>query len=482
MIWSGEWQGSGKPGFRERRDSYCNQCIRNDIAMWGQWGLRPIRLASFVTAGEIAEAKEEVATWMEGDWQKVMLGSFPTGYEAWKAVINNDLQAEIQDWWRERADSMAYHHLLNIRLLNQAYERIFDVISPDRVFGNGGFYYPWGIVGHIAKQRHISYFRYYRIGLHRLAWNYVRNNHELIDVSPAWESWLQKPWRSEQEQRVDQDLKNRGVQIDWKPKRKVVPKNISEQLGLDPNEPIALAATGVAWDANTNIRSEAFGCMYDWLWETIRWFAEHPQWQLVIRAHPHDNIAPNIAPETRTLFEREVQRKGTALPPNVYFVPHDHSVSTFEIASVSELLITYMSTIGLEIACSGLPVVVIGPAHYRGKGFTLDPVNPGEYFSMLSIILSGNVSGESIEGRSLLAKRYWYLYAYHASVVMGLVELGQRNLAHEDEPYLAQQVPEQLTCQDLLPGANPYLDHICDSVIHDLPIMGPNRWPPERQE
>lgn len=474
VIWAGEWQDSGKQGFRERRDTYCKKCIKNDIEMWSRWSLHPLRLTSFVTGGEILEAQDEVAKWMDGDWQNVTWRGFGVGYEAWKAVVNNNLQADIQDWWREQAESMAYHHLLNIRLLILAYERIFDVIAPDRVFGNGGFYYPWGVVDHIAKQCHVPYFRYHKIGLHPLAWNYARNSRNLIDVGPAWQSWLEESWSIEQEKRVNHDLTRRGLLCvnDRETDNEILLSEFSQQLRFDPNRPIALAATGVAWDASTNLRSRLFKHVYEWLWETIRWFAHHPQWQLIIRVHPDENVAANIAPESRTLFDREMHREGIKIPPNVCVVPSDHQISTFDLAAVSRLGIVYTSTTGLEMACVGLPVVVVGPGHYSNKGFTFDPCSRNEYFALLSTILSDNTSDDSTAKRSQLAKRYWYLYAYHGSVVTGLVNLGTNG----------EQVPKELTYHNLLPGANQYVDYICDSVIHDLPIMGVNRWPPERRE
>jgi hypothetical protein len=70
---------------------------------------------------------------------------------------------------------------------------------------------------------------------------------------------------------------------------------------------------------------------------------------------------------------------------------------------------------------------------------------------------------------SQLAKKYWYLYAFHGSVVMDFL----------NERSEGSSILKNLTYKDLLPGANQYLDYICDEIIHDLPIMGENRWLPE---
>jgi len=470
MFWGGEWQGHNNPRSRKRRENNCRRCVANDKEMWGRWGLNPLRLSSFVTASEKLKAKNEVAGWVAGDWEKVIWNGFPVGYEAWKAVVNNNLQAEIHESWREEAKSLAYSHLLNIYLLLLAYERVFDVVAPERVFGNGGFYYLWGVVDHIARQRKVPYFRYHNIGLNSFVWNYARNSKELIDVGPAWQSWLEQPWDSKKEDRVSQDLFERGVHIGGILNKKRVLSKIIQTLPLDPKKSIALCATGVAWDATANVPSRAFRNMYDWLWETIRWFAGHPEWQLVIRVHPDENIVSNIASERRTRFENELSLRGIKIPQNVFIIPSSSRISVYDLIDVASLGIVYTSTTGLEMACAGLPVIAIGHSHFRNKGFTLDPSNRSDYFFMLEKILSNNIALKS-EGSALLAKKYWYLYAYHASVATGVFDLNE-NWVH---------VPKELTYQDLLPGANIYLDYICDSVMNDLPIFGENRWPPENK-
>jgi len=41
----------------------------------------------------------------------------------------------------------------------------------------------------------------------------------------------------------------------------------------------------------------------------------------------------------------------------------------------------------MEMAMSGVPVLVIGNTHYRNKGFTLDPPSWESYFDMLGDVL-----------------------------------------------------------------------------------------------
>jgi hypothetical protein len=53
------------------------------------------------------------------------------------------------------------------------------------------------------------------------------------------------------------------------------------------------------------------------------------------------------------------------------------------LIEIADLGIVYTTTVGLEMAMSGVPVVVAGQTHYRNKGFTLDPDSWDSYFALL---------------------------------------------------------------------------------------------------
>ena len=472
MFFGGEWQESRASNFKEVRNNICHDCMERASEMWNIWGLNPVRLKSFVTTDEINEIKEQVSQLMKSDWIDLDLDGYPAGYEAWKATVNNDLQATISDWWTDRANILASKHLFNIMILTKAYKRVFDIFLPDRVFGNGGFYYFWGVVSHIANKRNIPYYRYFKVGLHQQSWNYARNSLKLIDVDLAWQSWLKEPWSLEKERRVDHDLSLRGLKKLPDKEIKETHKDIINQLKLDINKPIVLAFTGVAWDATSNFPSEAYKNMYEWLWDTIDWFKENPDIQLIIRVHPGENIAININPENRTRFEIETNSKKIKVPANVHIVSFDNPVSSYDLFHIATLGMVYSSTTGLEMACLGIPVITIGQAHYSNKGFTYDPKSRKEYFDMLRNSISNRSENACSIKISKLAKKYWYLYAFHSQIPIITMEKYKNGL----------MVPKNLTYKHLLPGTNPYLDYICDAIINDLPIMGENRWPPDRTE
>lgn len=152
-------------------------------------------------------------------------------------------------------------------------------------------------------------------------------------------------------------------------------------LSLD-SRPIILLATNVIGDSLTLGRQVFSESMTEWLERTVRYVASRPDVQLVIRIHPGELIAkgPSVADVVkRTLSE---------IPPHIFLVPADSKINTYDLVEIADLGLVYTTTVGLEIAMSGAPVIAVGNTHYRGKGFTLDAESWEAYFQLLADVLS----------------------------------------------------------------------------------------------
>jgi capsule polysaccharide export protein KpsC/LpsZ len=89
-------------------------------------------------------------------------------------------------------------------------------------------------------------------------------------------------------------------------------------------------------------------------------------------------------------------------------VAAEDSVNTYDLIALADLGLVYTTTVGLEMAMSGLPVIVAGRTHYRGKGFTQDPESWDAYFSVLDKSL-GDLQAARLEPRQI--DQAWH-YAY----------------------------------------------------------------------
>lgn len=158
-------------------------------------------------------------------------------------------------------------------------------------------------------------------------------------------------------------------------------EQVRQSLGLN-RRPVVLLATNVIGDSLTLGRQVFSDSMTDWLERTVRYFSKRQDVQLVARIHPGELITkgPSVADV--------VHKALPSIPENIHLVPAGAKVNTYDIVEIADLGLVYTTTVGMEMAMSGVPVIVVGNTHYRNKGFTLDPDTWEAYFELLSNVLS----------------------------------------------------------------------------------------------
>lgn len=85
------------------------------------------------------------------------------------------------------------------------------------------------------------------------------------------------------------------------------------------------------------------------------------------------------------------------LPPHIHLIEPLADVNTYDLMDVADLGLVYTTTVGLEMALRGIPVIVAGKTHYRNRGFTYDPATWVEYFKLLNRLL-GNLRENRLTG------------------------------------------------------------------------------------
>ncbi len=176
-------------------------------------------------------------------------------------------------------------------------------------------------------------------------------------------------------------------------------------LGLD-DRPLALLATNVLGDSLTLGRNLFAASMAAWIARTVRWFATHPETQLVVRIHPGERLThgPSMADVIAEALPE--------LPPNIHVIGPLEKVNTYDLMALADLGLVYTTTTGLEMAMRGIPVIAAGQTHYRGRGFTSDPTSWDAYFSMLARILAAPTAYRLTQAQVDLAWRYAYRFFF----------------------------------------------------------------------
>jgi hypothetical protein len=176
-------------------------------------------------------------------------------------------------------------------------------------------------------------------------------------------------------------------------------------LGLD-QRPVILMATNVIGDSLTLGRQVFSDSMTEWLERTLRYISLRKDAQFVVRIHPGELITkgPSVAELVRRVLPE--------LPEHVHLVAAGAKVNTYDIVEIADLGLVYTTTVGLEMAMSGVPALVVGCTHYRGKGFTLDPDSWESYFSLLDRVISDPQNYRMSKERVDLAWNYAYRFFF----------------------------------------------------------------------
>jgi len=181
---------------------------------------------------------------------------------------------------------------------------------------------------------------------------------------------------------------------------------VRRKLGIDPGKPVALLCTNVVGDSLALGRQIFTDGMADWLMKTVRLFAGRPQAQLVVRVHPAEKI---LVGDPSVDIVREAV---PVLPEHVIVVPPESDINTYDLVEVADIGLAYTTTVGMEMAMAGIPVIVAGRAHYRGKGFTIDPETLDEYQAALTRLLEAGAGRRPSPDQVELAQRYAYRFFF----------------------------------------------------------------------
>jgi hypothetical protein len=182
-------------------------------------------------------------------------------------------------------------------------------------------------------------------------------------------------------------------------------------LGLD-HRPIVLLATNVIGDSLTLGRQVFSDSMTEWLVRTVEFFANRPDVQFVIRIHPGELITkgPSVADVVQNVLRSANNTPLSA--DHIHLIPADARINTYDLVEIADLGLVYTTTVGMEMAMSGVPVIAVGNTHYRGRGFTLDPDSWEGYFDLLAKVLHQPGQFRPSQAQVNLAWNYAYRFFF----------------------------------------------------------------------
>lgn len=458
--------------YNENRKKRMTEYDYVERKIWNEFlKTKSLSLDNFRTISDIRLALEYAEQASLANYKELYYKGFPVGEKAMIVALNMSNMPEVEN--NKTILNQFKIHVSNIIELINAYERIFDEEKPDIVFSNVPFYYKWSVPYHIARGKNIHFYSA-MLGERKNALFFQHNIDKLYDCSPAWPTFSRKSLtdcdKMTMENLINQRLQREAAHYSPYP----VPNKESEEfrnlrMRISKDKPLVLFPVNVLFDAIVYQETPAFSNIIDMLIQTIDFFNQNEQYQLIIKAHPAEKLFYHKWLSSKYCLKNILVNLNRKLRNNIIFIDYDSAISTYDIIPLIDLGIAYTSSTVMEMAWFGKPVISVAECHYNSKGFTSQPNNDKEYFELINRILTDGDS-QSVNERIELSKRYYLLYFGHAYVDFKMLQGSDTGV-----------VPDRFlfeSYEDLLPGRCEALDYICDSIINKLPIYGENRWPP----
>jgi hypothetical protein len=214
-------------------------------------------------------------------------------------------------------------------------------------------------------------------------------------------------------------------------------------LQIRPRARVISAFTNLAWDTALFGHDIAYESQVEWLARAAEAITMRDDAVLVIRVHPAESRWGTAKP-----LEAELADRVGKLPGNVLLVRPEDALSSYGLLGISDLVLCYTTTVGLEAAVRGIPVAVAGTTHYRGRGFTIDVESHADLETAIAELPT--MSPEQVE----LARRYAFAFFFRLMIPFRHVRDINGRLAEVT-----------VSAEDILPSRDPYLDFICERIL-----------------
>jgi hypothetical protein len=325
-----------------------------------------------------------------------------------------------------------------------AAERAMDDFRPDTVVLLSGLFAAERVVREAARARGIGVVSYEMAPRESSLVFSAGTPAPLYDTDRAWAQARDRPLTAPQRQAIETMLEarseGRAAHERYYDDPLTDAERVRSELDVPAGARVVSLFTNLAWDSAVVGRDDGYDSMLDWIRHAVEVTGGLRDTVLVVRVHPAEARWGTMQPVAQALGD---------LPPNVRVVGPEQPLSSYALLALSDLVLAYTTTVGLEAAVRGIPVAVAALTHYRERGFTYDVRSPED----LRALLEGGgweLSPEQVE----LALRYAFVFFFKCMIPFPSVPLDQgRPLRVPDDP------------EDLRPGSDPYLDFVCDRIL-----------------
>ena len=336
----------------------------------------------------------------------VPLGSIVLPSARW-ALRRHDLPDE------ESIRYLLREYILSAYNVSCHFTSLLSSVKPQSVVIFNGIMYPESAARWVARQLEIPSFAH-EVGLQRFSVFFTDEEPTAYPIHIPADFKL----TAEQDARLDTYLQQRfqgnftmaGINF-WPEMHRLDESFLRKAEGFSQIVPIF---TNVIYDTSQVRANQIFPHMFAWLDLLLEVIQEHPQTLFVIRAHP-DEMRPGTAKQSQQSVRDWAVLHRIETLPNVVFIDSEEYLSSYELIQHSKFVIVYNSSIGLEAALLGKPVLCGGRARYTQYPTVFFPLSTQDYRTAV---------GEFLKAEHILvppefqanARKFLYYQIYRASL------------------------------------------------------------------
>ena len=445
---------------RGPQGTLCDGCYKAGQNNYAPWGL-PIHTYSTLVADDQLQTAEKLARELSVEGLKdYTLDGIAVGEHALSGTLRHYARGTLDG---EPGGEEALRRYFKASLLTAyALSRLFDKEAFETAVFHHGIYIPQGTIGEVARAKGVRVANWviaYR--KQSVIFSHGTTYHHTLMKEPT-DRWEDLEWTPEIEAQTMDYLESRAhgtndwIRFQAKPEFDL--DTLAREMGIDFSKPCIGLLTNVVWDAQLHYPANAFPNMIEWITQSIRYFAQRPELQLIIRIHPAEIRS---ALPSRQPVLNEVRKAFPELPKNVFIVAPENPISTYDLMLRCNAVAIDGTKTGTELTSRGVPVIVAGEAWIRNKDLTMDAVSPESYFAHLDKLpLPDRLGAETVRR----ARRYAYHFFFRRMIPLEHIEQ-----THGKTLFRVRST----SLDEIRPGRSAGLDVICDGILKGADFIYP---------
>ena len=436
----------------EAAKDVCLSCKFNRSSIVPMYNLNTINLSSLFNLEELSsieKSSEEIInsssnTFHYGDEDITqIINDSITRYYYGNTPKNKKLKAKV-----------TLDHIFTTIVGFLAAKKIEKKLQPDIILNSMTVYSSWRpYMQYFEKNESVKLFH---IAINQFNFNsIILNTMELYKSNSRYHSYIKsrksKSLIQSEKKELDNFLNKRisGESKIFKELNFFSDNSIKEinNLKIDENKNNLFLFSNIFWDIGISDCDSIYNSIIDWVLDSIRIASLNPSCHLYVKLHPGENF--DTAKSIKGVREY-ILEKYPILPKNITIITPELKINTYDLFPFINTAIVFNGTIGLEALFKNIPVIITGEAPYGNLNLVNEPKNKSEYEQMLT------GSKKLIIPKRDALELFAYFYFIKTCLPWNLTDSAYAN---DFKGF------EFDSLEDIYPGKNKYLDHLCNCIL-----------------